>query len=665
MKTSRDNPYVGLRPFQTDESLLFFGRNDQITELLHQLNQHRFVAVVGGSGCGKSSLLKAGVIPSLKAGYLVHDSDHWEVFIMKPGHSPLYNLASSIIEQLGHDKAEVPQLLKKIEEEGVDALTELFLSKKNEKHTNFFLLVDQFEELMRFSSQRKNKDEASEFVNIMLNLSNQNDIPVYVVMTMRSDFIGDCAQYRGLTEALNQSIYLVPKLTRQQNLHAIEGPAKLFGRTIQSALKSKLLNSLHKVGDELPLMQHCLMRMWNVNPKSKELTLDDYDKVGGIEGALSQHADEALKEIDKGDYPLVETLFQSLTVVDDHGRKIRRPTTLTELEGLMEVPKSKVLALANNFMKDNRSFIFLNDIADSEDKLVDISHESLIRQWKKMQKWVEKEFAASENYVSLREAHQKFLKKDKDRLTGTELSVYKKWQEEFKPKKQWAEKYGEGFDQVVGYLNDSIRAERKSKRGFKLVFIGFTVLVSALAFYLSYLNEKTTTALNDVDDLIQLIVHRTPDLQNFVDPSVEVIKQKLWDELIHPIQEVAKPKVFGEKGSGNGLYDLTFQVEVPPFRKTEIQEVRYQWPCILFTEQDEADGEKTNGIYISREPKSSYSFNYENIGCCKSIQVEVILINGKGIKLPDIDLTDKLTKRDLKNPYPLREEEIRLELNPE
>src|SRR4026207_1377027 len=118
MTIDRVNPYVGLRPFDTDESLLFFGRNDQTLELVQRLHRFHFVAVVGSSGCGKSSLLRAGLIPALKAGYLVEDSDDWFIVIMKPGQNPLYNLAESILRQLnpGATDNEVSSFVQKINE---------------------------------------------------------------------------------------------------------------------------------------------------------------------------------------------------------------------------------------------------------------------------------------------------------------------------------------------------------------------------------------------------------------------------------------------------------------------------------------------------------------------------------------------------------------------
>src|SRR6476620_3744457 len=122
------NPFVGLRPFESDESLLFFGRQEQTMELLQRLHQHHFVAIIGNSGCGKSSLIRGGLIPRLKAGYLVNDSDRWLIGMMKPGQSPLHNLTSviSVLLNKDNDDNSVAVFVEKIREEGAGAIMDLF-----------------------------------------------------------------------------------------------------------------------------------------------------------------------------------------------------------------------------------------------------------------------------------------------------------------------------------------------------------------------------------------------------------------------------------------------------------------------------------------------------------------------------------------------------------
>ena len=299
------NPYVGLRPFRDDENLLFFGRDEQTLEILQRLHSNRFVAVVGSSGSGKSSLIRAGLIPALKGGYLVENSNTWLVAIMKPGQNPMYNLAATLLQQINPktESEAIQEFVIRIKKEGVSAILDVIEPLRKNKNSNFFLLVDQFEELFRFSMNQTDasyKTEAIDFVNIILKLSDQMRIPFYVVLTMRSDFIGDCSQFFGLPEALNRSQYLVPRLNRLELKKVIEGPAKLYGGKFNTALTSRLINDLGKVKDELPLVQHALMRMWDYETntdKSGELDLEDYNQIGGIENALSLHADEALKEL--------------------------------------------------------------------------------------------------------------------------------------------------------------------------------------------------------------------------------------------------------------------------------------------------------------------------------------------------------------------------------
>src|SRR6266540_1927350 len=467
------NPFVGLRPFESDESLLFFGRQEQTLELLQRLHQHHFVAVVGSSGSGKSSLIRAGLIPSLKAGYLVDDRDRWMITIMKPGQSPLYNLAETILNQLkpGTDTSSVISFLKRMKEEGVDAVLDIIKPLWKTENTNFFLLVDQFEELFRFSMEQKEvvkRDDAIDFVNIMLELSRQADLPVYVVITMRSDFIGDCAQFFGLPEAMNQSQYLVPRLNRVQLKSAIEGPVKLYGGKISPALTSRLLNDSGTVKDELPLLQHALMRTWDHEMnmhKSGELDMPDYESIGGIEKALSNHADEALRGMSE----------QEITGAD----------------------REQLLAIINRFIEDKRSFLVINKAGEQDDYVIDISHESLIRQWSTLSGWVDEETEASKNYLRLVESSNLYHDKKKDFLTGSELQLALQWCKEFKPVLVWAQRYNKGFEESMQYLQESEkeweiiqRKKKAGKRNRQVSLLGSGAIIILVIFLGMVLKSK-------------------------------------------------------------------------------------------------------------------------------------------------------------------------------
>src|SRR5947209_6774876 len=193
LSTLPANPFVGLRPFESEESLLFFGRGAQTAELLELLYSNHFVAVVGRSGCGKSSLIRAGLIPKLQAGFLVVDRDRWVVATMKPGDAPLRNLASAVLEAAREDASPsgVAALADEMSASGIEAVINKLAPVLDRAGANFLLLVDQFEEVFRFGSHARvgddpeaeedasvvrGRDEAADFVSQMLALSEQTEV---------------------------------------------------------------------------------------------------------------------------------------------------------------------------------------------------------------------------------------------------------------------------------------------------------------------------------------------------------------------------------------------------------------------------------------------------------------------------------------------------------
>jgi len=467
------NPFVGLRPFESDESLLFFGRQEQVLELLERLHNNHFVGVVGPSGSGKSSLIRAGLIPKLKAGYLVDERDQWVFSIFKPGESPIYNFVKSILGSLKIDvfNDAIEKLVEKIKEEGTSAILELFEETLKNKRINIFVLVDQFEELFRFSietNDKAKKEEAAEFVNILIELSHFKKLPFYIVITMRSDFTGDCTQFFGLPEALNKSQYLVPRLTRSQLKTVIEGPIRLSKGNINPALTVRILNDLQNVKDELPLLQHTLMRTWDYEVqtnKNNELDLHDYEAIGGIANALSLHADEAMLGMSEEEKRIAEIMFKALTGIDDKERKIRRPSYMSEIISLTRASATAVEKVIDHFNIEKRNFLVINKREDKSDPFVDISHESLIRQWQTLIVWVEEEIEASKTYLNLSDSAKLYKAEKKDLFKGTELEVALSWQKENKPNEIWASRYSSQFAQAITFLEDSFeKAEIEKKQ---------------------------------------------------------------------------------------------------------------------------------------------------------------------------------------------------------
>src|SRR5687768_3466004 len=345
------NPFPGLRPFETEEYRLFFGREGQSGALLARLQRTRFLAVVGTSGSGKSSLIRAGLMPALRGGLMAGAGSGWRIAVMRPGGDPVGNLAAELVKDdvlpaagagLRADEAEA--VIDATLRGGSLGIVDVARQGRLGEHEKLLIVVDQFEELFRFraAQQNTNADEASAFVKLLLEAALQRELSIYVVLTMRSDFLGDCARFQGLPEAINDGQYLIPRMTRDERRVAIVGPTRVARARISEPLVNRLLNDVGDNPDQLPILQHALMRTWDEwrgkRPEHEAahagaaLDLCCYEAIGGMSDALSLHAEEAYAELPDGRARrLAELLFKALTERGPDNREIRRPTRLGEI----------------------------------------------------------------------------------------------------------------------------------------------------------------------------------------------------------------------------------------------------------------------------------------------------------------------------------------------
>src|SRR5262245_60670599 len=332
------NPFPGLRPFMPEEADLFFGRDKQSDELVRRLASRRFLAVVGTSGSGKTSLVRAGLLPSLERGFMARAGAHWRIAILRPQDNPVVFLARAIVEAgvLAHLELAQPVAEGVVEttlRRSNLGLVETARLARMEPYDNLLIVVDQFEELFRFADLAKQRDagnEAPAFVKLLLAAAQQTEVPVFVVITMRSDFLGDCARFRDLPEAISDSQYLIPRLTRDELQAVITGPIGVRGGRIAPSLVQRLLNDIGDDMDQLPVLQHALMRTWNHwvlhEPDSRPMELIDLEAIGGMAETLSRHADEAFGSLTTDrDRKIAERLFKCLTERGPDNREIRHP----------------------------------------------------------------------------------------------------------------------------------------------------------------------------------------------------------------------------------------------------------------------------------------------------------------------------------------------------
>lgn len=519
------NPFPGLRPFDFDESHLFFGRDGQSEQLIAKLARTRFLAVVGTSGSGKSSLVRAGFLPALQGGFMSSAGSSWRVATLRPGNDPIGNLAQALNEPdvFGSEVQENRAIQTAIAESTlrrgslglVDAARQAVMSENE----NLLVVVDQFEEIFRFARVTEGQqygNEAAAFIKLLLSAAGQRDVPIYVVLTMRSDYLGDCSQFWGLPEAINESQYLIPRLTRDQLREAITGPVAVGGGAITPRLVNRLLNDVGDNQDQLPVLQHLLMRAWaewtdqKLTIKVKEgdqivsrshnelhegnaIDLCCADAVGGMAEALSRHADEAYSELpDDHHREVAEKLFKALTEKGADNREIRRPITLGEICAVTEARKSEVITVVETFRRPGRSFLMPPvSVALSAESLIDISHESLIRGWLRLKDWVDEEARSARIYRRLAETAVLYKEGNAGLWRDPDLQIALAWREQSKPNEIWARRYHPEFVAAQTFLDESCNARNaevvlgESRRRKEIRRSRLTALIFGVAFLFS------------------------------------------------------------------------------------------------------------------------------------------------------------------------------------
>ncbi|GAA0191230.1 hypothetical protein GCM10009122_53550 [Fulvivirga kasyanovii] len=497
------NPFPGLRPFRYEESHLYFGREEQIGEVLDKLIEHHFVAIIGTSGIGKSSFINCGILPILFKDYKTARGSKWEAVNFRPGNSALKNMAKALlhekIEYADEDTAQ-QQIENTVSSfrKNENALINIAGNRYKASGRNILIYIDQFEEIFRYREKNdSNYDDVSIFLNLLIAAISQNEVPVYVAITMRSDFVGDCAKYPEFTDKINDSQFLIPQMTRLEKKKAIIGPIETVGATIDEDLVQKILNDVGDDADSLPVMQHALMRTydyWLQNSfKGDEISFAHYEAIGGMEKALSIHANEAFYELNEKQQALCEKIFKNITEKGDGGRGTRRPTRLQEIAVITGATTEEVMFIVEHFRAAGRTLLMPPyNVPLTEDSMVDISHESLMRIWTNLREWVDDESESAKLYLRLCEAAEMHQLGKAGLWRPPDLQLALSWLDTHKPSLSWGLRYNPGYERAMLFLEYSKNEYEKEQRNKqkiqkrRLFIAKVTTGVFGLAFLIAF-----------------------------------------------------------------------------------------------------------------------------------------------------------------------------------
>jgi len=451
-------PYPGLRAFRRDEADLFFGRDEEIDTIVDRLTDNRFLGVLGASGSGKSSLVRTGLFEALHGGFAQMGAN-WRIVDCHPGGTPIANLAAELARASqttgrGSDPVEVEAWLR----EGPLAIVEWCEAGNLEPGFKLLVLIDQFEELFNYGTAA-DREEAHLLASLLVESASSGRAPIYVVITMRSDYFGACGTYPELSDAISASLFLTPRMLRDACREAVLCPAFVIGFKIRDDLVTLLLNDVERFApfgrggrisdhadggrqaDQLPLMQYALNRMWKHASEHTEgpveLTPHDYYEIGGLEGALDKHGREIITGLGLGE-TTVERVFRTLVRGPSIDLAVRDPHRLTEIADISGLDLDTVTKVIAAFAGEDCQFL---RVAQG---YADINHESLIRQWSKLSGWVVKEAQGAEIWRSLAADTADWLrdgKPDSALLGGLLLARRRDWFLAQAPTQAWADRY--------------------------------------------------------------------------------------------------------------------------------------------------------------------------------------------------------------------------------
>ncbi|MES0361734.1 MAG: BTAD domain-containing putative transcriptional regulator, partial [Anaerolineales bacterium] len=420
-----ESPYRGLSAFREKDAPFFFGREEFTSQLLSAIKTRpAIVAILGSSGSGKSSVAYAGLLPRLR------DRGDWLIASFRPGARPFNALAAALLPLLESDLSETDRLIEaqKLAKAlsgrnlTLNQLLERVLENDHEGK-KLLLLIDQFEELYTLCPEPESQQIfINELLNAFENGKGSRKSPFALLITMRADFMGQALSYRPFADALQNASLMLGPMTQEELRSAIETPAEVQGAAFEEGLVERILDAVGEEPGNLPLLQFALTLLWE-QAESGWLTHNGYESIGQVDGALARYADQVYDELDNGEQEATRRIIVQLVRPGKGTEDTRRVADRSEI-GEGNWPLTQYLA-------DKRLVVTGRDHEGYE--TVEVVHETLIRNWDRLQEWIEEDRVFRIWQESLRDSIRQWETTNRDEgahLRGVPLAEAESWSAE-------------------------------------------------------------------------------------------------------------------------------------------------------------------------------------------------------------------------------------------
>ncbi len=506
-----ESPYAGLSSFQENDAGKFFGRNREIAAMVTRIRDRPLMAVVGSSGVGKSSFVRAGLVPALK-----RSGETWETLVIRPGRKPLESLAAVIqpmvatAANLSDDMDEQKKLVETLRREP-GHLGHVLRGRARRDNRRLLLFVDQFEELF---TQVADPAERAAFMSCLSAVADDATSPLRVVLSIRSDFLDRVAEDPQFLSELTQGLFFLGPPSRDGLAEAITNPAEMAGFRFElDATVDDMLDHLETTPGALPLLQFAASRLWDARDKARKLlTHNAYTAMGGVAGALASHADRVISDLGPAKMPLIRAIMLRL-VTPERTRAIVPMAELRELS--REVGEVQRLI---DQMVDARLLV-VQTLEGGKGSTVEIVHESLVANWPALRRWLDETQDDAELIDQLRNAARQWHAKGRDvglLWRGDTAEEAKKFRKRYKGTLSETERAF--LEEVVNFELAAAR-KRRSMVIAGFIALGAVVVAAMVALVLIQSSRKAAKANEAAANKakIEAVAAKTEAEQNFTE----------------------------------------------------------------------------------------------------------------------------------------------------